>query len=100
MLTERAWDTLGVLQDDRPELQRLFGEYEPENLKKYLFEGHPAPAWVSRPITVSYERWGESLERWIICNSYASEGLEPPAHHEKRVLESIPAVDETESVVI
>jgi len=99
ILTERAWNTLGVPPEQRAELQRLLGEYEP-TLKGYHFKGHPTPEWMSRPITVSYERWGESLGRWTIGNSWMSGWRDPGTHHEKRVVEFLPAVDEAETVVI
>src|SRR5712691_9459611 len=91
VLTERAWDTLGVPAEERAGLQEVFGEYKPPGLTSYLFQGHPTPAWISLPVTVSYERWGESLERWPLWNCWASEGLRSMKHHEKRVLEFLPA---------
>jgi hypothetical protein len=97
ILTERAWDTLGVPSERRQELQQLIGEYP--STRSYLFkEGHPVPAWVSRPIAVTYERWGQSLERWTIENSRVRGGLRPPTHHEKRILEVLPEVHEADSV--
>jgi len=97
ILTERAWDTLGVQAERRQELQQLIGEYP--YTRSYLFkEGHPVPAWVSRPITISYERWGQSLERWTIENSWVRDGLRPPMHHEKRILEFLPEVQEAETM--
>jgi hypothetical protein len=98
ILTERAWDTLGIPTERQSELQELIGEYEPR-WRSFLFKGRETPNWVSRPITVSYQRWGESLERWEVWNSWVAEGLEPPAHHEKRVLEFLPVVREPEVVV-
>lgn len=99
ILTERAWDTLGVPLEQRAELQRLLGEYEP-TLRRYHFKGHSTPEWMSQPITVRYERWGESLERWTIGNSWITGWQDPGTHHEERVVEFLPAVDEAETVVI
>src|SRR5215510_12269208 len=100
ILTERAWETLGVPVDQRAELQERFGEYKPPGGTSYLFEDHPMPAWISLPVEVNYERWGESLERWTISNSWLSGWGDPGTHHEKRVVEFLPSVDEPDRVVI
>ena len=94
ILTDRAWDTLGVPAEQRQALQRMIGD------GKYTsrFKGHPEPAWIGRPIRVSYERWGDSLERWTIENSWAREWPEPTRHHEKRVREFLPQVHKAERV--
>lgn len=100
ILTERAWDTLGVPVEKRGELQQRFGEYPPPGLTSSLFEGHPKPIWISRPVEVNYERWGESLERWTISNSWIEELGDAGTHHEKRVVDYLPSVDEAGTVVI
>jgi len=100
ILTERAWETLGVPVDQRAELQERFGEYKPPGGTSYLFKDHPMPAWISLPVEVNYERWGESLERWTISNSWLSGWGDPGTHHEKRVVEFLPSVDEPDRVVI
>lgn len=97
LLTDRAWDTMGVSPEQRPELQRLLGEYDPR-WRSHLFKEKPTPAWLSRSIVVSYERWGDSLERWTILNSWVEEPMAPPVHQEKRVLEFLPAADEPDSI--
>lgn len=98
-LTDRVWETLRVPQEKRAELQQRLGEYKP--LTTALFAGHPTPAWISQPITVSYERWGESVERWTIWNSWGSEGfMSEPTYSKKRVLEFLPVVDDPDSVIL
>jgi hypothetical protein len=85
ILTERAFNTVGIHEEQRAEIQRLLGNYDPR-FRQYHFKDHPPPEWMSRPITVRYERWGESLERWTVWNSWVSLGLrEQPTYHEKRV---------------
>jgi hypothetical protein len=100
VLTDKAWNTLGVSVEQRAELQERFGEYKPPGGTSYLFKDHPMPAWISLPVEVDYERWGESLERWTISNSWLSGWGDPGTHHEKRVVEFLPSVDEPERVVI
>jgi hypothetical protein len=65
-LTERAWGSLGIAAEDQPKLQGFLGTYE--GGYKYLFEGEPTPQWVGNPITITYEAWGESLERWQVLS--------------------------------
>lgn len=94
MLTERAWETLGIPPEQREELQWRFGANESDLRRGFYFKGHPRPTWLSQPIGVVYERWGESLERWTIWNSWVAELGEEGKHHDKRVLEFLPAVQE------
>src|SRR5204863_3355842 len=65
ILTERAWQTMGIPPEYWATLQEQFGSY-PGRHPEHVFERHPRPAWISRPIEVKYERWGESFERWTI----------------------------------
>jgi len=101
VVTDRAWDTIGVPAEQRAELQEALGKYEPARLTKYLFEGHDeGEAWISRPLVVSYERWGASLERWTIWNSWTSTFGEGDQYHEKRVVEFLPVLEETDRLVL
>jgi hypothetical protein len=57
VLTDRAWDTLGVPAEERAALQKVLGEYD-AGFREWKFKDFPSPAWASKPITVTYERWG------------------------------------------
>jgi len=98
MFTDRAWDAIGVPAEERPDLQQRLGEYD-ERFKGFSFEDRPTPTWMSQRVSVSYERWGESLERWTIYNSWGKDGFsDPPQHHEKRVLQYLPMLDEVDII--
>lgn len=100
ILTERAFDAMGFSAEHRHQFQESLGRYEPFSTNPF-FDGGPAPEWISKPVTVSYERRGDSLERWTIGNSWipVATAFGPlPGHHDKRVLEYLPLVDEAEII--
>jgi len=93
-LTEQAWEVLGVSGQGRLELQEVLGTIEEDHPhRETIFEGGPAPTWISKPITITYEAWGESLERWSVWKSSDTGprgGL---------VFESVPAAEEKRKIV-
>ena len=99
ILTERAWDTLGIPQEQQFELQRLLGEYDSRR-KSYLFKDRAIPSWAGLPIVIDYERWGESLERWTIWNGWLTERGGCSSRHEKRTVEFLPQLDENIVVLL
>jgi len=94
-LTEQAWEVLGVSGEYRLELQQKLGTIEEDHpYRGSIFEGGRAPSWISKPITITYEAWGESLERWSVWKS------SDPGPHAGLVVESVPAAAEERRKII